>query len=303
VLEWAEVADAVAGPGEVRVRLSAAGVSPIDSKLRSGALQQHFALTFPKIPGRDGTGVVDQVGAGVTNVAIGDIVCVAADPARNGTYAQAVACAAERVVPKPANLSNFQAAALLQPGVSAWIAMCRTAAIEPGMRLLIHGGAGAVGSAMVQLGRHLGAHVTATSRAANIGHILGVGAHRAIAYDRDDFGVLRDLDVVFDLIGGETHARSYAVMKPGGQLVYLSAQAFEDRGAVFGVSVVRAMIADTPEALSAVAALAAGGVLRPSIAGVLPLSGAAAAHRAFEAGTVTRGRLVLDMSLPQQQNT
>jgi NADPH:quinone reductase-like Zn-dependent oxidoreductase len=295
VLELVTLDDPIAGPNEVRVRMKAAGVSPIDAKLRSGALQAHFSLTFPKIPGRDGVGVIDQIGEGVAALSLGDEVCVAADPTRSGTYAEALVCASPRVVKKPSNLSTSQAAALLQPGVSAWISMCRTVTLSEGMSVLIHGGAGAVGSQMIQLARHLGLDVTTTCRAENIDYVLRLGAHRAVAYDRDDFGLLRHIDVVFDLIGGETHARSYQVLKAGGQLVYLSAMPFENQAEKYGVTVTRAMISDAPEALHAVAQLAADGVLTPSVMATLPLAAAADAHRQFEAGQITRGRIVLNM--------
>jgi len=295
VLELVTLDDPIAGPNEVRVRLKAAGVSPIDAKLRSGALQAHFSLTFPKIPGRDGVGVIDQIGEGVIGLSLGDEVCVAADPTRSGTYAEAMVCASSRVVKKPPNLSTSQAAALLQPGVSAWISMCRTATLSDGMSVLIHGGAGAVGGQMIQLARHLRLDVATTCRAGNIDYVLGLGAHRAVAYDRDDFSVLRDFDVVFDLIGGETHARSYQVLKAGGQLVYLTAMPFENQAEKYGVTVSRAMISDAPEALHAVAQLAAEGVLTPGVMATLPLAAAADAHRQFEAGQITRGRIVLNM--------
>jgi len=295
VLELVTLDVPIAGPNEVRVRLKAAGVSPIDAKLRSGALQAHFSLTFPKIPGRDGVGVIDQIGEGVIGLSLGDEVCVAADPTRSGTYAEAMVCASSRVVKKPPNLSTSQAAALLQPGVSAWISMCRTATLSDGMSVLIHGGAGAVGGQMIQLARHLRLDVATTCRAGNIDYVLGLGAHRAVAYDRDDFSVLRDFDVVFDLIGGETHARSYQVLKAGGQLVYLTAMPFENQAEKYGVTVSRAMISDAPEALHAVAQLAAEGVLTPGVMATLPLAAAADAHRQFEAGQITRGRIVLNM--------
>jgi len=295
VLELVTLDDPIAGPNEVRVRLKAAGVSPIDAKLRSGALQAHFSLTFPKIPGRDGVGVIDQIGEGVMGLSLGDEVCVAADPTRSGTYAEAMVCASSRVVKKPPNLSTSQAAALLQPGVSAWISMCRTATLSDGMSVLIHGGAGAVGGQMIQLARHLRLDVATTCRAGNIDYVLGLGAHRAVAYDRDDFSVLRDFDVVFDLIGGETHARSYQVLKAGGQLVYLTAMPFENQAEKYGVTVSRAMISDAPEALHAVAQLGTEGVLIPGVMATLPLAAAADAHRQFEAGQITRGRIVLNM--------
>lgn len=295
VLQLVSVPEPQPGPGEVRVRLSAAGVAPIDTKLRAGLLQSHFTLDFPKIPGRDGVGVIDQLGPGVSRFSVGDRVCVVADQLLHGTYAQAVVCDADRVVPRPRGLSMHQAAALMQPGVSAWIAVIETALVQPGMRVLVHGGSGAVGGLMVQLASHLGADVSATCRADNREYVVAMGAARAFAYDREDFGLLRDQDVVFDLIGGSTHERSYPVLRTGGHLVYLTAAPIVNRGSEFGVRVTRAMISDLPRVLTAVARAAQEGVLRPQVSGVFPLRDAARAHAALEGARVTRGRLVLDI--------
>jgi NADPH:quinone reductase-like Zn-dependent oxidoreductase len=293
VLQMAELPDPEPGPGEVRVRLDAAGVSPIDAKLRAGLLRQHFSLAFPKIPGRDGVGSVDKVGPDVTSVSVGERVCVLVPPLGAGTYAQAVVCSRTELVRRPPALSTGQAAALLQPGVSAWIPVVETARVGPGMRVLVHGGAGAVGSLMVQLAHHLGAHVTTTCRAENLGFVAALGADAAIAYDREDFGNLRDLDVVFDLVGAETHDRSYLVLRRGGHLVYLTAQPIIDRGLEFGVRVTRAIIASSARALTAVVDLAGREVWRPQLFCLLPLREAAQAHLAYERGQVTRGRIVL----------
>lgn len=300
VLQLSDVPPPEAGPGEVRVRLLAAGVSPIDAKMRAGLLQAHFKVDFPKIPGRDGVGVVERVGAGVNGFVPGDAVCVVGDPMRAGTYAELIVCDAARVIARPAGLSDGEAAALVQPALSAWISVVATAAVRPGMRVLVHGGSGAVGSLMVQLARHLGAEVSATCRADNADYVRELGARQVFAYDRDDFGVLREQDIVFDVIGGEVHARSYPVLKRGGHLVYLTAAPIVDQGEAFGVRVTRAMISDSPQALAGVEQLAALGVLRPRVCGVYPLAEAAAAHRAFEAGRVTRGRLVLKIDTRAQ---
>ena len=281
------------GPGEVRIRLQAAGVAPFDAKLRAGLLQAHFTPRLPKTVGRDGVGVVDQLGDGVTQVAVGDAVCLMADPS-TGTCAEAVVCSTERIVPRPATLSRHQAAALMQPGVSAWTAVVEAAQVQAGMRVLVHGGAGAVGSLMVQLCKHLGAEVSATCRADNRDYVVGLGAARAIAYDTEDFGALREQDVVLDLIGGTTHARSYPVLRKGGHLVYLVAAPIVDKGAEYGVIVTRSAISDRQPVLSEVARLAEVGVFRPRVAGVFALADAAQAHAALESGSVTRGRLVLD---------
>ncbi len=288
-----------AAAGEVRVRMLAAGVAPVDAKLRAGLLQAHFQPPLPKIPGRDGVGVVEQIGTDVTHVKVADAVCLMVDPLGPGTYAQTVTCSAQRVIARPAGLTTQQAAALLQPATSAWIAVMETAQVKSGMRVLVHGGAGAVGSQLVQLCRHLGAEVTATCRETNRDYVQGLGANRAIAYDgAHDFGDLRDLDVVFDLIGGETHARSYPVLRKGGHLVYLTAAPITDLSAQYSVRTSRALIADSRHVLQAVVDLASQGVLQPRVAASFALIDAARAHAALEAGQITRGRVVLDIAAP-----
>ena len=239
----------------------------------------------------DGVGVVEAVGPGVTRWHPGDEVCVLVSPLADGTCATHVVCDAARLIHRPPFLSLAQAAALLQPGVSAWAAV-QTAALQPGMRALVHGGSGAVGALVLQHARALGAHVTATCHHENREHTRAQGANRVVAYDREGFDHLRELDVVFDFVGGNTHARSYPLLRPGGTLVYLKAEAFEDRGLEHGVRVQRAMVTDSPDALQAVAQLASQGIYRPLVAREMPLSQAATAHAALEAGEIRRGRVV-----------
>ncbi len=281
------------GPGQVRVRLQASALAQIDVKMRAGLLQAHFPLKLPKIPGRDGVGVIDALGADVKEWRIGDEVCVLPDPLVAGTAASHVVCEAGRAVRRPAGLSLHQCAALLQPGVSAW-ASVTTAQLQPGMRVLVHGGSGAVGALVVQQASAMGVHVIATCSSAHREHTQAQGAHEVIAYDTERFDQLRDLDVVFDFIGGETHARSYPLLRPGGAIVYLMAAPFEDRGAQFGVKVLRAMVSDSPQVLQAVADAARRGEYRPLVSQVMPLQEAARAHELLEAGGVHRGRIVFD---------
>lgn len=279
------------GVGQVRVRLQASALAQIDVKLRAGLLKKDFALPLPKIPGRDGVGVVEAIGPGVTGWSRGDAACVLASPMAAGTSATHVVCDAARLVRRPQRLSLAQAAALLQPGVSAWAAV-QTASLQPGMRALLHGGSGAVGAMVLQHARAMGVHMTATCNHEHREHTRAQGANSVLAYDREGFDHLRDLDVVFDFVGGSTHARSYPLLRPGGTLVYLMAEAFEDRGSEHAVRVVRAMVTDSPDALQAVAQLASEGIYRPLVAREMQLSEAAAAHTALEAGEIRRGRVV-----------
>ena len=290
VMRLVEVPDPVAGAGDVLVQVQASGVAPFDVKLRAGALQQHFTPRFPLIPGRDGAGVVVALGADVTDLGVGDRVCLLAPPG-SGTAATLIVCPRAALVLAPPALTTVEAGALLQPGLSALIAV-ETAAISPGMRVLVHGGAGAVGSLMVQVLRHRGAIVSATCRAANRDYVESLGARRAIAYDGEDFTRIEPQDVVFDLIGGDVHARSYDVLRDEGHLVYLVAAPFVQRRER-GIKVTRAMVTDRADVMAAVMQAAADGIWRPGVAGTLPLADIGEAHRRIEAGEVTRGRIVL----------
>lgn len=280
--------------GQVLVRLAAAGVAPLDWKLRAGMLAQHFSLSFPKIPGRDGAGTVVAVGEGVSGLAVGDRVAVMAPPAgQAGTAAQFIVADARLVAPLPDAVGFEDAAALINSGLSAWIAVMHTAQVQAGQRVLVQSGAGAVGGLMVQLCAYLGAEVTATCRADNMDYVRGLGAHRAVAYDRPWPADLLPQDVVFDLMGGAVHDACYGLLAPGGHLVWLTAAPITDRGAERGVRVTRAMITDNAEAVAQVLALAAAGAVRVQVAGRLPLDQTAEAHRRLAAGEVTRGRLIL----------
>lgn len=293
VIELADLPLPAPGPGQVLLRLHAAGVAPLDWKMRAGLLAAHFTLSFPKVPGRDGAGVVLAVGDGV-DLPTGARVAVMAPPAgQAGTYATHMLADARLCVPMPDAVGFDDAAALVNSGLSAWIAVMRTAPVQPGQRVLVQSGAGAVGGLMVQLCAHLGAEVTATCRAGNMDYVRSLGAQRAIAYDRPWPGDVPPQDVVFDLMGGAVHDACYPLLRKGGHLVWLTAAPITDRGADHGVTVTRAMIADDPQVVAEVLRLAADGVLRPQVAGRLPLDQAAEAQRRLATGEVTRGRLIL----------
>lgn len=296
VLEYGELPDPVPAAGQVLVRLAAASVAPLDWKLRAGLLKAHFTPGFPKIPGRDGTGTIIALGTETAGFAMGDRVCVMAPPPlAAGTYAERIACNTTNVVKLPDAISMEDGAAVVNSGLSAWISAVRTADIKPGQKVLVHSGAGAVGGLLVQLCRHLGADVTTTCRDGNQAYVLSLGASRAIAYDREDFTAIEPQDIVFDLVGGEVHDRSYTVLKPGGHLVWLTALPIVDRGEEFGVRVSRAMISDDGEAVSAMLDLVAEGVIQPQISHLMPLAEASEAQMMMAAGTVTRGRIVLQI--------
>lgn len=296
VLRLATLPRPAPGPGQVLVALSAAGVAPLDWKLRAGLLATHFTPSFPKIPGRDGTGTVLACGSDVTGFAPGDRIAVMAPPAGSaGTCAQYIAAEAALCVPLPDAVDLIEGAALINSGLSAWIAAVRTAQVAPGQRVLVQAGAGAVGGLLVQLCAHLGAVVTATCHSRNLEYVRALGASRAIAYDQPFPTDLAPQDVIFDLMGGAVHDACYPLLTPGGHLVWLTAAPITDRGEAFGVRVSRAMISDDASAVTEVLALAAKGILRPQVAGRYPLSETALAQKLLAEGRVSRGRLLITL--------
>lgn len=285
------------GRGEVRVDLHAAAVLPVDIKIRRGDLRHAFSIPLPKIPGRDGAGVVSATGEGVDFAKPGDRVCVVARQTEQGTYCQAMVRGRDSVAPIPASLDFGEAAALVHSGVCAVTCLIDVASVQPGMRVLVHGGAGAIGSAAIGLARHLGAEVAATCHSRDLDHVLSLGAGRAIAYDREDFAAIGDrYDVILDLVGGEVHERSYAVLRTGGHMVCLRALPIQDRSQEHGVRLDIPVIRESRQMLERVMTLSGMGILRSQVAARIPLEQAARAHGMMEAGQARRGRIVLEIT-------
>ncbi len=280
--------------GEVVVEVAFASVNPIDWKVRSGMLQKVFPMAFPAVTGRDGAGAVVAVGAGVDTSLVGSRVCFMA-PRGVGTWARQIVLPQASLAPLPSNLSLEQGAALPLAGVSAWIALIDTANLRSGQQILIHAAAGGVGSAAVQIARAVGAHVVATCSQANVDYVRSIGADEVVAYDREAFErVVRDMDVVFDVIGGEVHKRSYQVIKRGGVMVCLAAAPYEDLGAQYGVEVKMARVLPSEATLTSVVQLAAAGKLALAIERTFPLAQFAEAQRLSQSGHA-RGKTLIDL--------
>jgi len=296
VLEFCDLPDLEPAEDGVLIEVHACSVAPGDCKLRQGALRQHFDLKLPKVPGRDGTGIVVAVGQDTNYAKIGGRVCFIAQHLEQGAAAELIARRAPQVAPLPDNISFVEGAALTHTAVCAWIGIAETGGVQPRMNVLVHGGGGAIGALAIQVAKLLGASVATTTRSSNADYVTALGADEVIAYDQVDFSAgPRRFDVVFDVVGGEVHRKSYDVLKRGGCLVYLIADPIEDLSAQHGVTLKRAVIHDRVETLETVMALAAKGVLKPQIGGVFPLAQCADAHRLVESAAHTRGRVVLKL--------
>ena len=297
VLRYGDLPDPELAPDRVLIAVHAAAVAPGDALVRAGRLKRLFPQTFPAIPGRDGSGVVVESGRAADFARAGEEVVFKAGHVEPGSHAELIARPRAMVAPKPAALGHVEAAAGIHAGTCAWIALVREAGLEAGMKVLIQGGAGAIGGLAIQLARHLGAApIAATCRRVNCGYVRSLGADIAIAYDEEDFrDHVGNCDVVLDLVGGEVHDRSYEVIRPGGVLTWLIAEPFAARSASTEVVERQAVIDDDPAALEAVVGLIAAGVLKPQVSEAMPLAAAARAHRLIEAGAVSRGRIVLQV--------
>jgi NADPH:quinone reductase-like Zn-dependent oxidoreductase len=284
-------------PHEILVRVNFASVNPVDWKVCDGLLRERLIMPLPFIPGGDFAGVVAQVGRAVTKFRPGDRVFgMTSTPGyRAGSFAEYVAVTAADVALAPTTLSMAEAASVPLAALTAWQAVFDRAALRAGQRILIHAGAGGVGGFAVQFARNAGAHVIATASAANADYVRDLGAAEIIDYRAGAFeDGLRDVDVVIDLIGGETQARSYAVLRRGGVLVNAWGSVMQDLADSAGVRGVKVAVAANGGQLAEIRQLIDAGAVRTTIAKILPLAEIERAFAMSRAGHV-RGKVVLDV--------
>src|SRR6267142_1557814 len=282
--------------GEVLVRVKAAGVNPIDWKVREGHMKDFWPHKFPLILGWDLSGVVEEVGPGPAAAGrfkIGDEVYSLPDPTRNGAYADYIVVRESELALKPNSLHHIRAAAVPLAALTAWQALFDAGQLKRGQRALIHGGSGGVGHVAVQLAKWEGAHVLATASTKNQELLREIGVDEPIDYTKQKFeDVARDVDLVLDLIGGETQERSWSVLKNGGVLLSLVQTPSVEKAKALGVRA--AFVAGHPSGaqLAEIAKLSDSGELKLTIDRILPLSEVRRAHELSQSGH-TRGKIVL----------
>jgi NADPH:quinone reductase-like Zn-dependent oxidoreductase len=296
---------------EVLVEIRASSVNPIDWKLRRGNLRHVLRHHLPAIPGRDFYGVVLECGAGATSVAPGDLVFGLTPLRGPGSHAERICLPESHVALAPTRVPAMQAAALPLTGLTA-VQAIEAAGLRSGQRVLVQGGAGAVGSLAVQYAVHLGARVLATASAANLAYLRSLGAE-PIDYRREPFEQrARELDAVIDCVGGEVERRSFSVLRRGGKLVTvagpepegeLDLRALAKHGVGGSVHLLRQLALGRRYAfvsarvdhrrLVQLARLVDQGVLATRIDRSFPLERLADAHRASERGEA-RGKLVIE---------
>jgi len=296
VLHLAEVPDPTAGPGDVVVDIHAASVNAADYKVRQGGgAYSSSGVRLPHILGRDFSGVVSAVGPDVADLDVGDAVFGVCDQGVEGAYAEKIAIKAAIIAKKPVRLGHAEAAAMALTSLTALWALEDTAKLKPGETILIQGGGGGVAGFAIQLAKHIGATVITTASAHNHDYVRQLGAARVIDYNQEDFSkVVADCDVVFDTVGGDVQVRSYAVLKPGGRLVWIAPAPTGFEPIRRDVQVLRPGVArDRPHLERMLALFEAGAVSPPAITRY-KLADAAEAHRVSESRHL-QGKLVFQI--------
>ncbi len=294
VLQYEDAPRPTLNDDDVLIKVLAAGVNPVDWKIRQGYMKE--MTTLPLILGWDVAGVIEEKGPKVTNLEIGDSVYSRPSILRNGAYAEYIAVKASEVALKPTTIDYIQAAAVPLAGLTAWQSLFDLAHLRSGQKILIHAAAGGVGHFAVQFAKWAGAHVIGTASANNLEFLKSIGAHETIDYTATAFeDAVHDADVVLDCIGGEVWQRSWKALKKGGIMV--STLRGPEAGGMDALNKLCAHVFVQPDArqLGEIATLIDSGTVRPEIAEVFPLREAAKAHRANESGH-TRGKIVLDIT-------
>ena len=283
---------------EVLVRVIAASVNPVDWKIREGYLKEMISYQLPLTLGWDVSGVVTEVGTNVTRFRVGDAVYSRPDIKRNGTYAEYVVIQESEVALKPLTISHNEAASLPLAGITAWEVLITSAQLTAGQRVLIHAGSGGVGSLAIQLAKSRGAYVIATTSGKNQALVESLGADEVIDYQTQNFTeILRDIDVVFDTLGGDIQESSWSVLKQGGILVSIVSPPSEEKAKELGVRSAFVFIEPNAYILEQLAKLVEQGELRPIIGAEFALQDIVKAHALSESGR-TVGKIVMYVGQP-----
>lgn len=292
VLELQDLPRPAPRAGEILVKNRATSVNPVDYKIRAGKYPAVTADMLPYVLGRDCAGVIETVGPGATAFSPGEAVFGMPGIARGG-YAEYVILRESEAAAMPRNLSFDAAGAVPLAGLTAWQGLFRHGGLKSGQSVLIHGGSGGVGHFAIQFAKAKGAHVITTVSADHVAFAQRLGAEQVIDYKKQRFeDAVKDVDVVFDLVGGETQDRSWGVLKKGGVLVSTLAQPSQAQAAAHQARGLRYTAQESGADLAEIATLIEAGQVKPAVARTFALREAAAAQRLLEQGHI-EGKIVL----------
>lgn len=307
VIRVGELPDPAPGHTEVLIRAHAVAVNPVDALIRAGAV--HTELPMPFVVGRDVAGVVETCGDGAGRLTPGQRVwCNSLGHAgRQGPTAEYAVAPADRVYPLPDGVDPVAAVAIVHPAATAWLALVRHAQVRPGERVLVHGAAGNVGRALVELADECGAIVTGTARPDDLDEIRALGVTHAVSYREPRLAEVLathapgGYDVIVDTAGRNDLSTTVPLLAAGGRIVLLAARGEDPTlpvrplyvrdGSILGFAITNASVADLADAAAWIGHRLASGGLRPGAVEELPIDATADAHRRIESGL--RGRLVL----------
>lgn len=290
VLGMTDLETPAPGPGDVLVRVHAAGVNPVDWKMREGEYPPVGEDQLPLIPGRDMAGTIEAIGDEVAAWQPGDEVYAFLEPGLGG-YSEYLVLSQDSVARKPGSLSMTEAAAVPLAAMTAWQGLFDHGGLERGQRVLILGGSGGVGHLAVQLAKARGAEVAATASGSDLDFLRQIGCDMPVAHDGARFeDVVKPVDVVLDLIGGETRDRAFSVVREGGIVV----STLGEPEARDGIGTAGFMAQPDTRELSAIARLIDEGQVRVEVQRVLPLDRAAEAQRLLREEH-SRGKTVLEI--------
>ena len=292
VLKLEDIPRPQIAPDEVLIRVHAAGVNPVDWKIREG----YRNVPLPLTPGWDVAGTIEQMGAEVTDFTPGDAVYSYFNLDRPGAYAEYVAVPAAHVALKPKSVDFAQAAAIPLAALTAWQGLFDHGGLTKGQKVLIHAAAGGVGSFAVQLAKYKDAHVVGTASRQNLQFLHDLGVDEAIDYTRTPFeDVVDAADVVLDTIGGETQARSWQVLKKGGILVSIVQPPSQQDAEALGVRAASFVVQPNGHQLAEIGGLVDAGKVKPVVQAVMPLTKVQDAQVLSQAGHA-RGKIVLQVA-------
>ncbi|MFE3998643.1 NADP-dependent oxidoreductase [Nocardioides sp. YIM B13467] len=243
-VEAADVPAPTVGPRDVLVDVRAASINPLDNKVRDGEFKQLLKYKPPFTLGHDVAGVITQVGSEVRDFQVGDEIYARPRDLRIGTFAEQIAIDADDIALKPTSLSFEEAAAVPLVALTAWQAMVDRAHVRPGQKVLVHAGAGGLGSTAIQVAKHLGARVATTAGTKDIERVRALGADEVVDYTSTDFAeVLSGYDVVLDSLGTASLEKSLTVLKPGGLAISVVGPPDPDFAAKLGQPLLKPVLA------------------------------------------------------------
>jgi alcohol dehydrogenase len=295
VIEITEVEKPSIKPDQVLVKVHAASLNPFDYKVRRGYMKEMIPLTLPVTIGGDFAGVITEVGSDVSNFAVGDGVFGQANVVGggSGTLAEFVAAKATDLAKKPQSIDFLQASAAPLVGVSALQALVQHMKLSSGQKVLIHGGAGGIGSVAIQLAKSLGAYVATTASGQHSDFVKKLGADEVIDYKKQQFEtMLKDYDGVYDTVGGDTYKKSFVVLKKGGVIVSMAAQPDTELDKKYEVTTIGQFTKVTTEKLEHLSKLIDEGKITIQIEKTFPLEQAKEAYTFLETGH-PKGKVVV----------